>query len=257
MKTQSLFAVTLVSLATLLGFFAGAAEPGDGGTALKPLPAMQKEADRASDLVHVGDYQAAEKVYKDLSEHFPDSAFAFYELGRCRFTQQKYKLAVEAFTRAAVLAPSEAAPLEYLGRIYHDVGDLDAAVDVYQRALAITPDDKRLKKDLDLVTFDQAQKKPTTASFNDEEKNSPWDYRLDPNSDSSLRLENILPDRLSILNAITLEPDSPNLPTAVRLPSALRGEPLFVIDHRVWPVGDFLTPLEQSRLVIPPSRRVR
>ena len=161
MKTQSLFAVSLVSLTTLLASSAGAAEPGEVGTELKPLPAMQKQAKRADELIRGGDFRQAEKLYKDLSERFPGSAFAFYELGRCRYRQQRYKLAAEAFTRAIALVPNESAPLECLGRVNHAMGNLDKAVELYQRALAITPDDKRLKRDLEKVTLDRDwQKRP-------------------------------------------------------------------------------------------------
>jgi len=268
MTMQSVFALCVVSLATLSGSFARGAESAGDGAALKAKPEMQKEADRASKLVRAGNYREAEKIYKDLSERFPASAFAFYELGRCLLWQQKYKLAVEAFTRASALAPNEAAPLECLGRTYHAQGKLNEAVDSYQRALAITPSDKQLKKGLDRVTLDrdsqkrppwldQAQKKPTTASINEQGNTAPWEYGLAPNSEPSLGLENTLPEQFLILNGVTFEADSPNFHTGVRLPSAARGEPLFVNDRRVWPVGDYLTPLEQSRLVIPPSNRVR
>src|SRR5215213_8686039 len=119
MKMRSIFAASLIAMTTILGSYPSRAQLAGGGTALKPSPEMQEDVARANEFVRAKDYPQAEKVYQGLTERFPTSAFAFHELGRCRFWQQKQKLALEAFTRASALAPNEAAPLECLGRIYH------------------------------------------------------------------------------------------------------------------------------------------
>jgi tetratricopeptide (TPR) repeat protein len=117
---------------------------------------IQRESKRAVELIRNGDYAEAEKVYAALNRRFPNNAFILYELGRCRFWQQKYRLAHDVLTRAIALAPNDPYPISVLGGVYHAQGKLDEAIAAYRRALALKPGDNFLNRCLQRAEADRA-----------------------------------------------------------------------------------------------------
>ena len=75
--------------------------------------------------------------------------------------------------------------------------------------------------------------------------NPGWDFKLTPNS-GPLLSEPVNPEKAPLFG----------VPFNSKVQRKGQGEPTFTLPH-VWWTGDYLTPLEKSRRVIPRSDRVR
>ncbi len=77
--------------------------------------------------------------YRELLQKFPGTAELWLELGLAAGKQLDFKLADEAFQRAAELAPKDVSMLVLLGQQYHQLRRLDKARACFERAVAADP----------------------------------------------------------------------------------------------------------------------
>jgi Flp pilus assembly protein TadD len=90
----------------------------------------------AKDYVLLGDMTDAEhwaKAAVQMDERDPDG---WYELGRIRFTQQRFQEAVDGFERSLVLLPRSVKAENNLGLSYEGLNRTDDAVAAYRQAIA-------------------------------------------------------------------------------------------------------------------------
>lgn len=85
------------------------------------------------------DYPAAEKKYEEVIAIQPDNAWALNNLAWL-LVQQKKKGAVEYASRAVALVPDKAAVLDTLALALAGDGDLPKAIEMSEKAVAMSPD---------------------------------------------------------------------------------------------------------------------
>jgi hypothetical protein len=85
-----------------------------------------------------------------------------------------------------------------------------------------------------------------------------WSFKLAPNSGPTLESKDTKALEPALPDASITAPRLFDIRTNTRvLRKGVNGEPIMVELPRSWWIGDYLTPLEKSRLVIPPSNKVR
>lgn len=90
----------------------------------------------------MGEYGAAEDSWNEVLKVEPRHANAHYNLGQVRERQSKFKEAVDAFERAVEYGGSDPDFLRYLERLglaYRQMGQRQAAADVWNRLVAVAP----------------------------------------------------------------------------------------------------------------------
>lgn len=75
----------------------------------------------------------------------PDLAVTYYNEAYEYFRQEEYPAAVESFERAVYYDETHTDALYYLARAYHANGDLEEAIETYQKVLELFPDSIRVK----------------------------------------------------------------------------------------------------------------
>ena len=86
----------------------------------------------------------------------PDSAGAWFELGKAHYQDGQWDQAVDAFQKVIELDPSFQAAYANLGAAYHRQERLDLAVSQYEQALALNPEDGEVIYNLAAVYIQQA-----------------------------------------------------------------------------------------------------
>lgn len=86
------------------------------------------------------EYEAAEAVFRQLLEDYPQDSLLRYKLGNTLFAQYRYEEAVRAYEEAIRLNEDHALAFNALGSLRARQGRLDEAVSLFDRALAINDD---------------------------------------------------------------------------------------------------------------------
>ena len=92
-------------------------------------------------LRNVGQWPAAERVYRDITVERPNYWPAHNELGWILFQQAKYQQSAEEFETAATAAPQVALPLANLGSVYMYLGKRAQAMEASQRSIHLSPNE--------------------------------------------------------------------------------------------------------------------
>ena len=104
--------------------------------------------DRAKALMRRHDWVAAAVLLeRDILEHPTDPWSRMY-LGSCHYELRNYDTALEQFCTAERLAPHDSTPIGLQGDVFDACGDWKTAGELYQRALAMNPDDPLAQKNL-------------------------------------------------------------------------------------------------------------
>ncbi len=132
---------------------AAPAAPSDTAAAATPPPSTSDKprvpdevrplAKLASDYFNGGKYDDAADCYNKIIQKYPDSLYAWSNLGVVRFQQQKYPEAEKALQQAVKLNPNDAFSLSILGVVYYQESRYDDAIDTLTKATALNPEDAR------------------------------------------------------------------------------------------------------------------
>jgi tetratricopeptide (TPR) repeat protein len=89
-----------------------------------------------------GEYQAARAALEDIVVADPDNAEAHFLLGLTYFNLENYALAQQHFEKSMALDPNRAAAVHHnLGVLAYQTGNVQRALEEFQSALEIDPDD--------------------------------------------------------------------------------------------------------------------
>lgn len=104
---------------------------------------MRPLAQEASDLFAQKRYDDASAKYQEMITHYPESLYAWSNLGVVRFQQQNYPEAEKALQQAVKLAPQDGFSHSVLGIVYYQMGKFDDAVSTLTRAAALDPNNPK------------------------------------------------------------------------------------------------------------------
>jgi tetratricopeptide (TPR) repeat protein len=104
---------------------------------------MRATAQRAADDFRSGNLNAAAADYREILDKYPDSLFAWSNLGVVLFTHKDYDQAVDAFQHCVAMAPEDAFSLENLGICYYQLGRYDESIVVLEKAITLAPEDAK------------------------------------------------------------------------------------------------------------------
>ena len=100
---------------------------------------MRDTAQQAADLFKMQRYDDAAAKYQEIIDKYPESLYAWSNLGVVRFQQGKMPEALKALQRAVSLSPTDAFSYQNLGIVYYQMGQYENAISALERALALDP----------------------------------------------------------------------------------------------------------------------
>ncbi|HEY8964809.1 MAG TPA: tetratricopeptide repeat protein, partial [Candidatus Methylacidiphilales bacterium] len=112
---------------------------------------MRPIAQQASDAFSKGQFDAAADAYSKIVQKYPDSLYAWSNLGVVRFQQQRYPEAEKALKEAIRLNPNDAFSHSILGIVYYQQNRFDEAIDMLTRATTLDPNDARTRNYLGIA----------------------------------------------------------------------------------------------------------
>ncbi len=104
-----------------------------------------------------GEYELADKYFRDAVRFAPESAQARNSYGAFLFAQQRYEEAIKQLSVASEdrFYPNRAVVFENLGRAYKRTGDMDAAKASFTRAQRLNPDQARALLELAEMSYEE------------------------------------------------------------------------------------------------------
>lgn len=100
---------------------------------------MRKVAEEATSLFENKHYDEAAAKYQTIIDKYPESLYAWSNLGVVRSQQGKLQEAMKALQQAVKLSPNDAFSYRNLGIVYYELGRNDAAIDALERSIALEP----------------------------------------------------------------------------------------------------------------------
>jgi Flp pilus assembly protein TadD len=100
---------------------------------------MREVAQEATDLFENKHYDEAAAKYQTIIDKYPESLYAWSNLGVVRSQQGKLQDAMKALQQAVKLSPNDAFSYRNLGIVYYQLGQNDAAIDALERSIALEP----------------------------------------------------------------------------------------------------------------------
>ena len=103
------------------------------------LTPRKADLDKALSLHRAGRFEDAGRLYEQILAADPGNASAYHFLGVVYHQLGNSDAAVAAITRAIELDPGYADACNNLGNVYRECGEFDAALSAYERAVAMLP----------------------------------------------------------------------------------------------------------------------
>ena len=121
-----------------------------------PLLQEQLKRDSGSNLDLPPEVQATVAPPQATAQANPDSAEAWFELGKAYYKVEQWDRAVAAFQKVIELDPNHQAAYANLGAVYHRQNKLDLAASQYEKALELNPDDGEVTYNLAALYLQKA-----------------------------------------------------------------------------------------------------
>lgn len=171
----------------------------------------------SADYTRVMDWTSAPRLWKTAIMEDPQSPVAWNNLGKAYMDRKKYRLAAEAFTRAALLEPDVARPHRNLGMALLAAGDLGGAADAFRKAVDAEPQDVYARINLANILVVRADKGDDPDGY---EKAVPHYFRVlehDPRSAHArynlaycyFRMDALDEAQRQLMEALRLNPSEP------------------------------------------------
>ena len=100
---------------------------------------MREVAQEATDLFKMQRYDEAAAKYQTIIDKYPESLYAWSNLGVVRSQEGKLQEAMKALQQAVKLSPNDAFSYRNLGIVYYQLNQNDAAIDALERSIALDP----------------------------------------------------------------------------------------------------------------------
>ncbi len=100
---------------------------------------MREVAQEATDLFKMQRYDEAAAKYQTIIDKYPESLYAWSNLGVVRSQEGKLQEAMKALQQAVKLSPNDAFSYRNLGIVYYQLDQNDAAIDALERSIALDP----------------------------------------------------------------------------------------------------------------------
>jgi len=104
---------------------------------------MRETAQDAADLFKNQKYDESAAKYQSIIDKYPESLYAWSNLGVVRFQQGKFDEALKALQQAVKLSPSDAFSYSNLGIVYYQLNQYENAIDALNSAQALDPNDAK------------------------------------------------------------------------------------------------------------------
>jgi tetratricopeptide (TPR) repeat protein len=113
---------------------------------------MRDTAQAAADYFKMQKYDEAAAKYQTIIDKYPESLYAWSNLGVVRFQQgtndkdansPHFDQALKALQQATKLSPTDAFSYSNLGIVYYQMGQYENAISALERALALDPNDAK------------------------------------------------------------------------------------------------------------------
>jgi Flp pilus assembly protein TadD len=104
---------------------------------------MRETAQEAADLFKNQKYDESAAKYQTIIDKYPESLYAWSNLGVVRFQQGKFDEALKALQQAVKLSPTDAFSYSNLGIVYYQLNQFENAIDALNAAKALDPNDPK------------------------------------------------------------------------------------------------------------------
>jgi Flp pilus assembly protein TadD len=104
---------------------------------------MRETAQEAADLFKNQKYDDSAAKYQSIIDKYPESLYAWSNLGVVRFQQGKFDEALKALQQAVKLSPTDAFSYSNLGIVYYQLNQFENAIDALNAAKALDPNDPK------------------------------------------------------------------------------------------------------------------
>jgi len=104
---------------------------------------MRETAQDAADLFKNQKYDESAAKYQSIIDKYPESLYAWSNLGVVRFQQGKFDDALKALQQAVKLSPTDAFSYSNLGIVYYQLNQYENAIDALNSAKALDPNDAK------------------------------------------------------------------------------------------------------------------
>ena len=104
---------------------------------------MRDTAQQAADLFKMQRYDDAADKYQSIIDKYPESLYAWSNLGVVRFQQGKLNEALKALQQSVKLSPSDAFSYMNLGIVYYQLNQYENAIDALEHAIALDPNNAK------------------------------------------------------------------------------------------------------------------
>ena len=135
---------------------------------------MRDTAQQAADLFKMKRYDEAAAKYQTIIDKYPESLYAWSNLGVVRYQQGNLDDALKALQQAVKLSPTDSFSYANLGIVYYEMKQYENAIDALNAAKALDPNDPKVRNYLGCAC---SQKGWTQAA----EKEFQKAIELDPN----------------------------------------------------------------------------
>ena len=120
-----------------------ASDPTQFSTKARLPDDMRETAQEAADLFKNQKYDESAAKYQSIIDKYPESLYAWSNLGVVRFQQGKFDDALKALQQAVKLSPTDAFSYSNLGIVYYQLNQFENAIDALNAAKALDPNDPK------------------------------------------------------------------------------------------------------------------
>jgi tetratricopeptide (TPR) repeat protein len=104
---------------------------------------MRETAREAADHFKNSEYEVAAGCYQRIIDKYPESLYAWSNLGVVRFQQGEFDEAKTALLQAVQLSPDDVFSISNLGITYYQLNQYAEAIGCLEKAVALAPDDAK------------------------------------------------------------------------------------------------------------------
>jgi Flp pilus assembly protein TadD len=119
------------------------ADPTQYSTKARLPDDMRETAQEAADLFKNQKYDESAAKYQSIIDKYPESLYAWSNLGVVRFQQGKFDDALKALQQAVKLSPTDAFSYSNLGIVYYQLNQYENAIEALNAAKALDPTDAK------------------------------------------------------------------------------------------------------------------